>query len=168
MNIPHKYEKLLLSYFSCGNLKELKSKYSTYDNIFDHVPRKGNSIFYRLVFYAFLNSQFEIIEWYLDISESPARLSSREVYVLSHKISSKNRFINWIDKCNKDERLKEFVNYELLIESLKNIMVRNYNYDSIEKFIEVFPDEIENLVKMCSSTQKGKQLKRHIKLMQIV
>jgi uncharacterized protein YeeX (DUF496 family) len=166
----NKYQKVLLAYFSTGNLNALKIEHEKWkDDIFEYVPINGNSNFNRLIFYACLNAQFEIIEWYLNTSQKPIELSNREVRLLATKISSKNRLKKFVEKCNENKKISDFLKYDVLLLEVKKYITSHYNYDDIELFLDIFPDAVDSMIPMCSSsTSKGLQLKRHLKLTKIL
>ena len=169
LRLPFKYQKLYLSYFSQGDLEKVILLHESIgDDIFEYKPEKRGSTFERLIYYSFINSQFNVIEYYLNNSKSPVKLTGRELYRLSTKISSKQRFLIWIDFFEKNQNLNKLMEYQLLIQYLKRSLSNHYDYESIDKFIELFPNELDDLITLCSETKKGKQLKRHLQITNIL
>jgi len=163
--IAFKYQKTYLSYFSEGNLEGVNLIHDKIgDGVFEIKPDKRGSTFERLIFYSFLNSQFDVIEYYLNNCKSPIPLTGREISRLATKMSSKKRFLIWLDFFEKNQNLNKLIDYQLFFKLLKRALSDHYDYESIDKFIELFPNELDSLISLCSETKKGKQLKRHLQI----
>lgn len=168
MILAKKHQKVIIADFSQGNLEGVKSAHTKHkDQIFEYVPKQKKSHFERLIFYSFLNSQFDVIKYYLENVDNPIELSLREVYILAKKLSTNKRFVKWIFFLKMNKEVERLIKFENFFETLKSKLTDTYDYESIELFIQMFPEEVDDMIKKCSKTPKGIQLKRHLTLTKI-
>lgn len=168
--LPHKYQRVLISDFSNGNLEGVISAYEKWgDEIFEYVPKKGYSYFDRLIVYSVKNSKFNIVDYYLKCSKSSISLNIRELNQISSKISGKKeRIEEFIQVCENNEKISEFLKFDYTYKSIIDNIVKNYNYELIDWFIKEYPNELESMIKMCSTTKLGTQLKRHLIISKVI
>lgn len=162
--------KKIINAFTTNDIEKVIEYHIVYgDKVFE--IRNGRN--YRLIFYSFLNSNFDIINYYLSI-ENKIKLSSSETFALSRKLAHKNRFLNWFEILKTNKMLSSFINYEYFLANLEEELVHIYDsYEELENYLNLIPDEnkeqkIEELIKRCSENKNGSRIKRHLTLSKLV
>jgi regulator of sigma D len=165
-----KYQKTLISDFSSGNLEGVISAHENLgDDVFDYVPIDGRSYFHRLIVYSIRNSHFNIIEYYLENSKTHTLLSLSELNKIASKISSKKeRIEEFLKICDNNKKVSEFLKFDYTYKCIVQDIVQHYDYELIDWFIKEYPNELESMIKMCSTTKLGTQLKRHLIISKVI
>ena len=158
--------KLMINSFANGNLELVKQFHAQYGNeLFEYVPaiRRGN--FERLIMYSFKGCYWDVIDYYLSQPGSiPPK--GREIYIICRGAAKPGRFKHFIS--NRSELYKKALPTENVIEQINGLVCQSYNLDLIDEYLETYPQYFESLLKQCSTTAKGKQLRRHLQLKQLV
>ena len=164
--------KKIINTFTTNDIEKVIEYHIVYgDKLFE--IKNGINHRYRLIFYSFLNSNFDIINYYLSI-ENHKKLSSSETFALSRKLAHKNRFLNWFEILKTNKMLSSFINYEYFLANLEEELVHIYDsYEELNNYLNLIPDEnkeqkIEELIKRCSENKSGSRIKRHLTLSKLV
>jgi len=160
--------KLMINSFANGELELVKKFYAQYSKeVFDYVPQIKRGNFHRLIFYAFKNGHFDIINFYLSIVPE-ANISDSEVRAIANNVAHRDRFSKWFEYYESSEVLQSKIKYDLIFGYISSYVVGSYDIDLIDQFLDKFPDKFESILKQCSSSSKGIQLRRHLQLRQLV
>jgi hypothetical protein len=159
--------KLMINSFANGNILLVKDFHRQYGNdLFEHIPRLGNrGNHHRLIFYAFKGNHKEIIEYYLK-QNCTKPLSSHEIRLISKNVARPGRFVDFIE--NRSEAYQNFLPLEKCLPLIKSDITQTYNLELIDEYLERYPEEFDSLLKNCSSSARGIQLRRHLQLKQLI
>lgn len=162
--------KKVINSVTSGNLDKIIEYQIVYG---DQILEKKIQDHNRVIFYAFLNSKFNIIDYYLSTKNS-IKLTKIESSLLAKKLSSKKRFLIWHKILEDNQKLKDFIDYEFFIYKLEEELSHKYDtFEDIDDYLNLFSGEdkykkIEEFFIKCSKTTKGLILKRHLKLSKLV
>jgi hypothetical protein len=159
--------KLMINSFANGHIdlvKEFHRKYG--DELFEFVPsigHRGNHE--RLIFYAFKGNHESVIEFYLK-SGAAKPLSNREIYQIGKNAAKLKNFKNFIN--NRLPIYQEFLPLEKVIEEIRSNITQSYNLELIDEYLNEYPEDFKYIVNKCSTSPKGKQLRRHLQLKELI
>lgn len=159
--------KLMINSFANGHIQLVKDFHRQYgEAIFDHIPNLGNrGNHHRLIFYAFKGHHLEVIEYYLQ-QNCVKPLSQNEIQLIAKSAAKPGKFVEFIE--NRSEAYKNFLPLEKCIETIKSHITQSYNLELIDEYLEKYPEEFNSILKNCSTTARGIQLRRHLQLKQLV
>jgi len=159
--------KLMINSFANGHLELVKDFHRQYgDSIFDHIPHLGNrGNHHRLIFYAFKGHHLEVIDYYLK-QNCVIPLSINEVRLIGKSAAIPGKFVEFIE--NRSEAYKNFLPLEKCIETIKSHITQSYNLELIDEYLDKYPQDFSSILKNCSTTARGIQLRRHLQLKQLV
>jgi len=159
--------KLMINSFANGHIDLVKEFHRKYGNeLFEFVPnigRRGNHE--RLIFYAFKGSHEEVIEFYLTCDQVKP-LSPSEIYQIGKSSARIGKFKDFIQ--NRSALYQEFLPLKSVIEFIRSNITQSYNLELIDEYLNEYPEDFKFIVDKCSSTPKGKQLRRHLQLKQLI
>ena len=158
--------KLMINSFANGELELVRKFHAQYgDTLFNYVPRIKSGNYHRLIFYAFKNGHFNIINFYLSLPNS--KVSESEVRGFAEHIAHRENFYK-LKEYESNELLKAHITQDYLFNQVSIFVTRSYDIDLIDQFLDKFPDKFEDILKQCSTSSKGIQLRRHLQLRQLV
>lgn len=159
-------KKLLLNSFANGNLEIVKTFHSKYGNsIFDSRENFSNN--QRLIFYAIKNGHFNIVDYWVDKTKNGI-LSSREVSLIMRHISHSKIFDIWLNKYYSNEKIQSILPISSIKFEMSTYITMRYDLDLIDSYLTKFPEQFNNIMENCGTSDKGKQLKRHLKLKTLI
>ena len=160
--------KLMINSFANGDLELVRKFFFQYGKeVFDYTPRIKSGNFSRLIFYSFKNGHFEVINFYLSVIPE-AKISDGEIRAIANHIAHRDRFSNWFSYYEYSESLKSKINSDLIFSYISSYVISSYDIELIDQFLDRFPDKFQDVVKQCSTSAKGIQLKRHLKLRELL
>jgi hypothetical protein len=160
--------KLLINSFANGNLELVKNFYHLYGKeVFDYVPRVKRGNYSRLIFYAFRNGHFDVINFYLNTIPN-AQISDSDIRTIAEGMAHRDRFLKWTTEYSTNEKLSSAVNVQKLNSYVSSYVVSSYDIELIDQFLEIYPERLPEILKNCSTSAKGTQLRRHLQLRQLV
>ncbi len=155
--------KLILNSFANGELGLVMKFRAQFGNkLFEH-NFPGHQ---RLIFYSIKNGHFNIINEYLDTS-NPI-ISADEIRQVTRHIAHPRRFKNWITEYNINKKLQSLIPFDSLFGSLTQHIIGSYDINLIDDFLELYPDKFSYVVSQTSGSAKGIQLRRHLKLRELL
>lgn len=155
--------KLILNSFANGELDlvmQFRAKFG--DKLFEH-SFPGHQ---RLIFYSIKNGHFNIVNKYLETSKPT--ISTHEIRQITSHIAHPRRFKNWITEYNGNEKLQSLIPFDLLFGPLTQHIVGSYDINLIDDFLELYPEKFSYVVSQTSGSSKGIQLRRHLKLRELL
>lgn len=156
--------KLMINSFANGELDLVRKFYAKYGNDIFEKAFHGHQ---RLVFYALKNGHFNIIKLYIDLVNG-ANFSTHEIHMVSREIASAKRFKKWLDGYDAFEYKSRIIAPELLATTITTHIVGTYDIELIDQFLERYPNKFNELVKSIGTSAKGTQLRRHLKLRELL
>lgn len=156
--------KLIINSFANGDVGYIKQFVSKYgEEIFEYTPKMKNGNYNRLAFYMIKNGHFDAFKLYLK-SSKPIHLSNSELWLIAKHNSSKKRFKPWMDNYLKNPEIQEFIKFESIHPLFLRGVIASYDPDLIDQFLELYPNTYDTIVNSINHTNRGTQLKRHLKL----
>jgi hypothetical protein len=83
-------------------------------------------------------------------------------------MAHRDRFLKWTTEYSTNEKLSSAVNVQKLNSYVSSYVVSSYDIELIDQFLEIYPERLPEILKNCSTSAKGTQLRRHLQLRQLV
>lgn len=158
--------KLMINSFANGNLELVKQFHLQYGKeVFEYVPELKNTYHKRLIFYSFKGCHLDVIDYYLSLP-NPTPPSEVEIGLICRSLAKPGKLNKFLEE--RSELYKSILPDEKVIEKIKYYVAQSYNLELIDEYLEKYPNEINSLLKGCSSSSKGTQLRRHLQLKQLI
>ena len=164
----------MINAFANGELDKVMGFYYQHGSeVFDFVPRIKGGHFDRLIYYAFKNCHYNVINFYLSILPE-AKITDDDVRALAKGIAHRDKFAGWFNESidclqvDTNKLLKSKIKPDVIFNYISSYVIRTYDIDLIDQFLDKFPDKFESILSQCAKSASGVQLRRHLQLKQLV
>ena len=156
-------KKFIINSFANGDMDRVKELHAKHGKeVFEFAARGAE----RAIFYSFKNCHFDVMSYYISFDYAKP-LSGQEMSQVGVHISGNTRFVKFLDGYQNTPGIERFVDLEYIKPVLIRRFVGDRNDNMIDFFISRFPESLNEFIKQCGNSPKGKQLKRELQLKEL-